>query len=54
MKLILPRSQVCVLQLNMKILLMMAFHCIAFNVQKYVALCSNDPQRQQGEMEDIY
>ena len=33
---------------------MMAFHCIAFNVQKYVALCSNDPQRQQGEMEDIY
>ena len=31
---------------------MMAFHCIAFNVQKYVALCSNDPQRQQDEMED--
>ena len=41
------------LQLNMKII-NDGIHCIAFNVQKYVALCSNDPQRQHGEMEDIY
>ena len=52
-KLILPRSQVCVAVEHEK-LIMMAFHCIAFNVQKYVVLCPNDPQRQQGEMEDIY